>query len=231
VTQWVESPEGGRERGPVGLFLAWVEVLVRPRRFFRNGIAPGDQAPGLVFAVAVTLAYVIGLFALVPSARPVIADRPTVSLVFALVAVGLILAPLVLHLTAALGTLSLMAVVEERAGVSQTVQVIAYSAAPCALAGVPYPPLRLVAAAYGWVLLVVGFATVHRTGLGRAAVAAFVPAALVFGYGFGGFGAAVDVALGVAHWIEATFGVDPVRWVETTAGIDLSVGVALGAFR
>ena len=50
MTTWVENPTGGRDRGPRNLVRAWIEVLVRPQQFFRNGVAPGDQAPGLVFA-------------------------------------------------------------------------------------------------------------------------------------------------------------------------------------
>jgi len=212
VTQWIEETEGGRERGPAGLVRAWVAVVTRPRRFFRNGIAPGDQAPGLVFAVVVSLAYVTAWFAVAPEARPVLAGQPALSIGFALLATGLLLAPLTLHLAAALATLSLMAVVEDRAGVSRTVQVVAYAAAPCALAGPPVPALRLSAAAYGTALLVVGLATVHRTSLPRAALAAVPPGALVFGYGFGGFAAAEAVAAWIARQLA-------------TRGLDLSLGI------
>ena len=55
MTQWVEDVEGGRQRGLRGLAKAWIEVLVRPRRFFAEGIAPGDQGPGLTFAIAIVL--------------------------------------------------------------------------------------------------------------------------------------------------------------------------------
>ncbi|PSQ39591.1 hypothetical protein BRD13_02695, partial [Halobacteriales archaeon SW_5_70_135] len=55
MTQWVEEPSGGRDRGPVALVRAWAEVLARPFRFFETGVAPDDQAPGLVFAAAVVL--------------------------------------------------------------------------------------------------------------------------------------------------------------------------------
>jgi len=226
VTQWVEEPEGGRDRGPAGLVRAWVEVVVRPRRFFTNGVAPGDQAPGLVFAVAVTLAYATTWFALDPSARPVIADRPAVSLLFALVATGLVLAPLVLHLAAALTTLALMALVEERAGVGQTVQVVAYASAPCALAGPPVPALGLAMAAAGAGLLVVGLATVHRTSLPRAALAALLPGALVFGYGFGGFAAAEAVWIGVVRWAATA----PVLPPAPAPAAALAIAF-LGAFR
>ncbi|MFB6303823.1 MAG: YIP1 family protein [Haloferacaceae archaeon] len=193
MTTWVENPRGGRERGPRGLVRAWVEVLVRPRRFFRNGVAPGDQAPGLAFGVAVALAYLAGLLgsgaATVPSDLPVVGGTGALATAFVVLAVVLVVAPAALHLTAALQTLLLMLVVPDRAGVSETVQVVAYATAPCALAGLPVPGLRVLCTGYGAALLVVGLSEVHGASPGRAAVAGAVPAALVFGYGFGGFGA------------------------------------------
>jgi hypothetical protein len=188
--------------------------MVRPRRFFANGIAPGDQAPGLVFGVAVVLVHVLTRFALDPSSVPEIAGSPGLSLAFAVLAVAVFIAPLGLHLAAAVQTVALILLVEERAGVSKTVQTVAYAAAPCALAGVPFEPtrlvalagtvgleiaglpfelLRIVATAYGALLLVVGLVVVHRISAGRAVLAAAVPAALVFGYGFDGFGAVVSL--------------------------------------
>ena len=76
--------------------------------------------------------------------------------------------------------------VRDRAGVSETVQVVAYATAPAVVAGLPYPEVRILATLYGAALLVVGLATVHGTTLGRAAVAGAIPATLVFGYAFGG---------------------------------------------
>jgi hypothetical protein len=230
VTQWVENPTGGRDRGPIALARAWLEVLVRPRRFFRTGVAPGDQAPGLVFVMAVVAVEEATRFALVPSQFPVIADRRVASAVLALViAVGLI-APLALHLTAAIETLALVSFVndkrvvfgvlalviavgfaaplalhfamiigallillplaDERAGVSETVQVIAYASAPCVFAGAPIPALRVVCALYGAALLLVGTAEVHDIDYWQGAVVTAVPAVFVFGYAFRGFAAA-----------------------------------------
>lgn len=200
VTTWVETPRGGRERGPRGLLRAWVEVLWRPRRFFQNGVAPGDQAPGLVFAVAVALVYVGTRFALLPSARPTFFTSEAASVLIGLLVAALIVAPVSLHLVAALEVIILMVVVRDRAGVSETVQVIGYATAPMALAGVGVPPAlasvpylpelvaawRLGLALWGVGLLVIGMATVHDTSLGRAALAVVVPAVVVFGYLFGG---------------------------------------------
>ncbi|WP_152041038.1 YIP1 family protein [Salinigranum salinum] len=194
MTTWVDTPGAGRERGPIGLGRAWVDVLVHPRRFFRTGVVPGDQAPGLVFAVVVALVYVATRFLLVPGSVPAIQGGPALSALLALLAVGLLVAPATLHLTAAVQTLLLMVLVRDRAGVSETVQTIAYATAPCALAGVPVPELRAVCALYGTFLLLVGLAEVHGTTLTRAAVAGVLPGSLVFGYAFGGFGAIVAVA-------------------------------------
>lgn len=190
MTQWVENLTGGRGRGPIALVRAWFEVLVRPRRFFRAGVAPGDQAPGLVFAMAVVAIEEATRFALVFGAYPIVAGQRVASGALALVVAAGLIAPLVLHLAAAVQTLALIFLVDERAGVSETVQVIAYASAPCVFAGAPIPVLRVACAAYGAVLLVVGTAEVHDTSLGRATLAAALPLTLVFGYGFRGFVAA-----------------------------------------
>jgi hypothetical protein len=189
-------------------------VLVRPRRFFRNGVAPGDQAPGLVFAVCVALVYVASRFLFVPATRPQFFASEAASVVVGLLVAGLIVAPVGLHLVAALEVVLLIPTVPDRAGVSETVQVVAYATAPMALAGVGVTPAfagvagldtvvaawRLLLAGYGVVLFVVGIATVHETSLPRAALAAVVPAVIVFGYFFGG-----------VYALETATGLDLVR--------------------
>ena len=194
MTTWVESPTGGRDRGPRGLARAWVEVLVRPRQFFRAGVAPGDQAPGLVFAVAVAVVYTAGLFAFVPARIPEWALGPGVSAALALAAVTVVIAPAALHLTAALQTVLLIVTVPDRAGVSETVQVIAYAAAPCVVAGVPIPTVRAGCALYASALLVVGLREVHGTTTTRAVIAGALPAILLFGTVFGGIDAGMALA-------------------------------------
>ncbi|GAB7093023.1 YIP1 family protein [Halolamina litorea] len=198
MTTWVENPEGGRDRGPRALARAWAEVIVRPRRFFRNGIAPADQAPGLVFGVLVALGAVGGRlatgdlpsFETVDAIPPFVPETGPVRVLLVLMGVGLFLAPATFHLAAAVETVGLSLLAPDRAGVSETVQIIAYATAPCLLTAVPWAPLRVACCLYGAGLLVVGTAVRHRTTLPRAAMAAAVPAALVFGYGFGGFAAA-----------------------------------------
>ena len=187
MTQWVENPEGGRDRGPVAAARAWGEVLVRPRRLFRSAVAPADQAPGLAFAASVVFVEELTRVLTGTAAYPVLGNRPTVSILFWLAIATVLVAPAGLHLLAALQTVILIPFTEERAGVSETVQVIAYAGAPCVFAGVPLPEVRLVAAAYGAVLLVVGMSEVHDLSLPAAAALSALPSALVFGYAFRGF--------------------------------------------
>ena len=199
MTQWVENPRGGRDRGPVAVARAWVEVITRPQRFFRTGVAPGDQAPGLVFGVLVTLAEVTTRIAVGDVVVPSLAGNPLLSKLFVLALVGLFVAPAVLHLTAALQTLFLILFVSDRGGVSETVQVIGYAVAPCLFAGVPVPSVRAACTVYGTVLLVVGTREVHGTSFVRSTLVAALPAAIVFGYGFRGFRALVTVF----PWLDA----------------------------
>jgi hypothetical protein len=180
MTTWVAEPEGGRARGPRGIARAWAEVVLRPRRFFRNGVAPADQAPGLVFGVLVAV--------VVAGGRLVVGDLPTLPPFVP--ETGVLLAPATFHLAAAVETLGLVLVAPDRGGVSETVQLIAYSTAPCLFVAIPWPRLQALCCLYGTGLLVLGTAVRHETTLPRAALAVALPAALVFGYGFGGFAAA-----------------------------------------
>lgn len=195
MTQWVTEPAGGRDRGPLAIARAWFEVLVRPRRFFDNAVAPADQAPGLLFAVTVVLieestrALVVALAArgildIGPFAYPELTGlSPLFTVLFVLVA-AMLVAPAVLHLVAALQTLLLIPTAPDRGGVSETVQVLAYATAPCVLVGLPVPELRVLCGVWGGALYVLGTSRVHDLSLPRAAIVAAIPAVLVFGYGF-----------------------------------------------
>lgn len=194
MTSSVETAGGGRDRGPLGVLRTWVEVLVRPRRFFEHGVAPGDQGPGLTFLMAVVAVEETTRLALVPGAVPALIGGRLVSAVLVVGLAVLLVVPLGLHVLGALQTLLLRPFVADRAGVSETVQVLAYAAAPCALAGIPHPTLRVLCGLYGGVLLVVGLATVHDTDHWRAAVSGAVPAVLVFGYGFRAMAALATLA-------------------------------------
>jgi hypothetical protein len=190
VTQWIENPEGGRDRGPRAIVRAWAEVLVAPRRFFRAGVVPADQAPGLFFLMTVVLVAEGSRYLLVPDAVPFAVGQPIAGPILALALIVVFVAPVALHLLVALQILVLRLFVPERARVSETVQVMAYATAPCVFAGVPSPAIRVLCAAYGSVLLAVGLAVVHDTSYRRAVPAAVLPAAVGFGYGFRGFAAA-----------------------------------------
>lgn len=185
MTQWVENTGQGRDRGPVALGLAWVEVLVRPRHFFARRIAPGDQAPGLTFAAVVVFVAELTRIATVSGAYPVIAGQPLASAALWLLATVVLVMPAGIHLTAALQTVVLIGTVEERAGVSETVQVICYALAPLALLGVPSIWLQAAVGLWSLGLMVLGMAVVHDISLPRAVGVAGVPVLLLVGYGFG----------------------------------------------
>ncbi|WP_254271413.1 YIP1 family protein [Haloarcula marina] len=200
MTQWVENPTGGRDRGPTALARAWAEILVRPRRFFQTGVAPGDQAPGLVFAAVVVLIEEASRFLVVDLARrgmlstgpfpyPAIGGFSPGVAVLAILAIIVFVTPATVHLTAALQTLILMPAAPNRGGVSETVQVLCYAMAPCVFAGLPFPEVRVLVTAWAAALYVVGTAVIHEVRVGIAAAVAALPAAIVFGYGFRGFDA------------------------------------------
>lgn len=197
MTQWIENPAGGRDRGPAGIARAFVEVLVRPRRFFRRAIASGDQAPGLVFAAVVVLIEEVSRFAIVALASrgiistasvpyPFIGTLDPLESVLVLLVVVVFIVPAALHLTAALQTVLLAPFAPDRGGVSQTVQVIAYATAPCVFAGLPLPAIRVVCALWGSSLYVLGTSEIHDLPLGKAVALGAIPAIFVFGFGFRG---------------------------------------------
>lgn len=207
MTQWVEEPAGGRDRGPRGMARAWLEVLLRPRRFFANGVAPGDQGPGLTFVVGVSAVLVGGRLVVAPGSVPGYERAVTATgsgALSAVVVVGVacfLVAPLALHLAAALATLSLLPVASERAGVDETVQVVAYASAPAVFTAVPVPAVQLLAALWGSALLAAGLAVVHGISAARALPAAVLPAAFVFGLALGGF-EALEAVVGVQSTVD-----------------------------
>lgn len=192
MTSWYEDPDGGRARGPRGLARAWLEVLGRPRRFFVTGVGPGDQAPGLTFAAVVAGVFALGWVVSDPAIVPGITENVVLSATVVVLVVTALAAPVGLHLTAAVATVSLIVAsievndgvsLRDRGGVSETVQVVAYASAPMALAGPPVPALRLACGLYAAVLLLVGLRTIHATTWLRTLVGGLPPA--VFGYGIG----------------------------------------------
>ena len=189
MTQWVDPSGRGRERGPIGVLRAWIGVVTTPRAFFKTAVAPGDQAPGLVFLGAIVAIEESARYVLVPGAAPVVGGRPVATAVLAVLGTVVLIAPTGLHLLAAIQTVLLWPITADRAGISETVQVLAYATAPCVVAGVPVPPLQVAATGYGAVLLVVGLSTVHEISYPRGALAGSIPAALLHGVAFGGFDA------------------------------------------
>lgn len=187
----------GRDRGFTGIARAMGEILVSPRAFFRRRVAPGEQAPGLTFAMTVVVVEEASRYWLSPTAVPMLTASQLTSAIIVLALTVLLITPVVLHLVAAIQTLLLLPVIKDRAGISETVQIISYATTPCLLAGVPIPELRVVCTAYGTVLLVIGIAEIHGTTDRLAAMVGAIPAAIVFGYGFRGFDAVTTL---LAEW-------------------------------
>jgi hypothetical protein len=109
--------------------------------------------------------------------------------VLALLAIIIFVVPATVHLTAAIQTLLLVPVADERGGISETVQLMCYSMAPCVLAGLPFPEVRLAVTAWGAGMYILGTSVVHRIRIPVASLVGALPAAILFGYGFRGFAA------------------------------------------
>lgn len=191
MTTWVE-PREGRRRGPLGILQSWVQVLRHPARFFRAAISPGDQGPGLAFAMLVVLLEESTRLYLLPDARPMVSGSYVIGSILFVAIAALLIAPLSLHAFAALETFLLLGV-ESRGGVSETVQVLAYASAPCVFIGIPVPEIRVLAGLWTAVLLAVGFRVVHDLPYPLAVIYPMPAAILAVGYGFRWFGAVVEV--------------------------------------
>jgi len=196
MTTWVE-PEGGRERGLVGLAKSFTQVLLNPVTFFDEAVSPGDQAPGLVFAMAVVLVAATTRLGLRPADALAFPTADWLRVVLTVALVVMLVTPAAVHALSALQTLALVVVAPSRAGVSETVQVIAYAAAPCVVAGLGVPAVTALAGIWAFVLLVVGTSVVHGVSWLRALLAAFAPGVLAFGGGFGAWPAIQAVAAGL----------------------------------
>ncbi|MDL0126147.1 YIP1 family protein [Halobacterium salinarum] len=194
MTTWVE-PEGGRERGPLGLAKSFTQVLLNPVSFFDEAVSPGDQAPGLVFAMVVVGVVAVTELAATPSDALAFPTADWLAAVLTVALVVLLVTPAAVHALSAIQTLCLViaTISESRGGVSETVQLIAYAAAPCVVTGLGVPVLTLLAGVWAWCLLVVGTSVVHEISLPRAVIAAAVPGVLAFGAGFGAIPAGEQV--------------------------------------
>ncbi|SEW30439.1 YIP1 family protein [Halobacterium jilantaiense] len=195
MTTWVE-PEGGRERGLEGLAKSFTQVLLSPVSFFDEAVSPGDQAPGLVFGMAVVLVAAATRLTLTPTEPLAFPAAGWLRVVLTAALVVMLVTPAAIHALSALQTLALVVVAPSRAGVSETVQVIAYAAAPCVVAGLGVPVVTALAGLWAFALLVVGTRVVHDISWLRALLAAFAPGVLAFGGGFGAWPAIQTVAAG-----------------------------------
>lgn len=191
MTTWVE-PRAGRRRGPLGILQSWVQVLRHPVRFFGQAVSPGDQGPGLAFAMLVVLVEESTRLYLVPEARPMVGESAVIGSILFIAIAALLIAPLSLHAFAALETVILLGS-PSRGGVSETVQVLAYASAPCVFIGLPVPEVRILAGLWTTALLAVGFQVVHDLPPPLAVLYPTPAAVIAIGYGFRWFGAVVEV--------------------------------------
>jgi hypothetical protein len=187
------SASAERHSFPAGLARSWVQVLSGPRQFFGSAVVPGNQGSGLVFGMAVVAVEETLRLVLVADAAPVLGGQRLLSGLLWLALAVFLVTPLVLHLVAALQTALLVPFVDDRGGVSETVQVLGYATAPCVLAGLPFPAVRVACTAWGAALLAWGISEVHGPRFEAAAALGALPAAIVFGYGFRGFEALVTL--------------------------------------
>lgn len=187
---------GAEDHLATELARSWLRVLVSPRRFFRERVVPRDQAPGLLFAMSVVLIVQCSRAATGAAVGPG-TPGSTAAEAFWIVAAVLFVTPAALHVLAAIQTVLLIPVAPDRGGISETVQVLAYAAAPCALAGVPSVELRALVGLYAAALLTIGVSEVHRVRVGRSFLVAAVPAFLGYGLGFRTFDAITAL---LARW-------------------------------
>lgn len=193
----IADRNGIGDRLAAELLRSWLRVLVSPRRFFRERVVPRDQAPGLLFAMGVVLVAESTRVAFGTAGQAAPDARSALLSVFWIVAAVLFATPAALHLLAALQTALLIPLAPDRGGVSETVQLLAYAAAPCALAGVPIAEVRALVGLYAAALLAIGLSEVHRLPPGRSALVGAVPAFLGYGLGFRTFDAITAL---LARW-------------------------------
>lgn len=167
----------------------WIAVVGRPHRFFRNSIDRGEQSGALLFVAAVVLTTLVFRIGFGTLTLPTIGTSPLLSSILWIGVLVVLVTPLLLHLLAAVQTVLLIGLAPNRAGISETVQILAYAAAPCIFTGFGHVGLTLIACGYALGLVVYGTAVVHDCGWLRAAIAGGTPAVMALGIGFGGFAA------------------------------------------
>ena len=174
-----------RTDGATDMWRLRVRRLLRPHRFFEAVVTANDQAPAVYHIIIIgSITAAVRLWV---GPIPSVGGSALIGAAVWIALTGLFIAPIALHLAAALATVMLMITVPERAGISMTVQVWAYAATPVVLIGLGRPALTVVAIAVAGYLTVVGTAVVHRISMRRALLAAAVPIMVVYGIGLGGF--------------------------------------------
>lgn len=163
----------------------WGETLLTPWRVFPGGIRPGEQLPAVIFTVLVTGAWVAVRVAVDPGAVPVLGDAPVVSMLIWAALLAVVVAPVAVHVMAAVATVVLIAIASDRAGVSETVQTVAFAMAPAPVLATGVAELQVLATIYGTFLVMYGLSAVHRVSPERALLAGAVPAYVLFVVGFG----------------------------------------------
>jgi hypothetical protein len=163
----------------------WLRRLLRPRRFFAAAVRANDQAPAVYHIIIV--GSITAAVRLWMGPIPAVGGSTIFGAAVWIALTGLFIAPIALHLAAALATVMLIITAPDRAGISMTVQVWAYAATPVVLIGVGRPALTVVAIAVAGYWTIVGTAVVHQISTRRALLAAAVPIGIVYGIGLGGF--------------------------------------------
>ncbi|MFP4590690.1 MAG: YIP1 family protein [Halobacteriales archaeon] len=166
-------------------FALWGAVLVTPWRVFPDRVRPGDQTAAMVLAVLVTGAWVSVRVVVDPGWVPVLGGSRRASVVIVGLLLSVVVAPVAVHVLAAVSTIVLVVIAPDRAGVSETVQVVAFSLAPVPLVATGVAELQVLASLYGTALLVVGLQRVHHVSPERALLAGLLPAYLLFVVGYG----------------------------------------------
>ena len=161
--------------------------LLRPRQFFATAVRAHDQAPAVYHIIVIGVITATLRLALGPV--PGVGGSPLVGAVVWIAVTGLFIAPVTLHLAAAVATVMLIIAAPDRAGISMTVQVWAYAATPVVLTAAGHPVLTIIGVGAAAGLTVIGTAEVHRLSVPRASIAAAVPIVIVYGIGLGGISA------------------------------------------
>lgn len=175
----------------------WLLAMFFPWRCFRHHVRPRDQSLAIVFAMSMVAVWAVVRALVGALSHPALGSGGWLSAAIWIVLRVVVVTPVALHLLAAVATVILVAVAPDRGGVSETVQVIAYSMAPVPLLSIELVGVQAVAALYGVILMWYGTRIVHRVPFERALLVVALPAYMLYAMGFG-----VDAAIAelLRHW-------------------------------